>query len=180
MDIESNVSLVLSSENIRNLVYLIRNKQVMLDTDLAELYQVETRILNQAVKRNIKRFPEEFYFQLTDDENNNLKSQNVISNSADARGGRRTNSYVFTEQGISMLSAILRSDIAINVSINIMKAFVEIRHFISNNALLFEKISLRRALCRFRVILSVENPLFLHLLIKLIPFSFLLLYNVHR
>ena len=141
MDGENNVSLILSSESIQSLVYLIRNKQVMLDTDLAELYQVETRILNQAVKRNIKRFPEEFYFQLTDDENNNLKSQNVISNSADSRGGRRTNSYAFTEQGISMLSAILRSDIAINVSINIMKAFVEMRHFISNNALLFEKIS---------------------------------------
>jgi DNA-binding PadR family transcriptional regulator len=141
MESESNVSLMLSSENIRSLVYLIRNKQVMLDNDLAELYQIETKVLNQAVKRNIKRFPEEFCFQLTNDENQNLKSQNVTSSSTDTHGGRRKNSYAFTEQGIAMLSAILKSDIAINVSINIMKAFVEMRHFISNNALLFEKIS---------------------------------------
>ena len=142
MEGENNVNLILSSENIRSLVYLIRNKQVMLDNDLAMLYQIETRVLNQAVKRNIKRFPEEFCFQLTDDENQNLKSQNVISSSAsDTHGGRRTKVYAFTEQGIAMLSAVLRSDVAINVSINIMKAFVEMRHFISNNALLFEKIS---------------------------------------
>jgi len=141
MDSENNVSLILSNENIRSLIYLIRNKQVMLDNDLAELYQVETRVLNQAVKRNIKRFPEEFCFQLTDVENKNLKSQNVISSFADTHGGRRTNTYAFTEQGIAMLSAVLRSDIAITVSINIMKTFVEMRHFISNNALLFEKIS---------------------------------------
>ena len=141
MEDENNLSLILSTENIRSLVYLIRNKQVILDYDLAKLYQIETKVLNQAVKRNIKRFPEEFCFQLTNDENKNLKSQNVTSSSDDTHGGRRKNAYAFTEQGIAMLSAILRSDIAINVSINIMKAFVEMRHFISNNALLFEKIS---------------------------------------
>jgi phage regulator Rha-like protein len=141
MESESNVGLMLSSENIRSLVYLIRNKQVMLDNDLAMLYQIETKVLNQAVKRNIKRFPEEFCFQLTNDENKNLKSQNVTSSSTDTHGGRRKTPYAFTEQGIAMLSAVLRSDVAINVSINIMKAFVEMRHFISNNALLFEKIS---------------------------------------
>jgi len=142
MEGESKLNLALSSESIRSLVYLIRNKQVMLDNDLAKLYQIETRALNQAVKRNIKRFPEEFCFQLTDDENQHLKSQNVIANSVvDTHGGRRTNVYAFTEQGVAMLSAVLRSDIAITVSINIMKAFVEMRHFISNNALLFEKIS---------------------------------------
>ena len=109
---------------------------------LANLYQVETRILNQSVKRNIKRFPEEFYFQLTDDESQHLTSQIVMSSSsADTHGGRRRNAYAFTEQGIAMLSSVLRSDIAITVSVNIMKAFVEMRQFISNNALLFEKIS---------------------------------------
>ena len=112
MEGENNVNLILSSENIRNLVYLIRNKQVMLDNDLAKLYQIETKVLNQAVKRNIKRFPEEFYFQLTNDENQNLKSQNVTSSSIDTHGGRRKRSYAFTEQGIAMLSAVLRSDVA--------------------------------------------------------------------
>ena len=141
MEDTSSVSLVLSNENIQNLIYVIRNKQVMLDEDLAELYLTETRALNQAVKRNAKRFPEEFCFQLTDEENSNLKSQNVISNS-DGHGGRRTNAYAFTEQGIAMLSAVLKSETAITVSIHIMKTFVEMRHFISSNALLFEKISI--------------------------------------
>jgi len=142
MENEANLLLTISSENIRSLVYLVRNKQVMFDFDLANLYQVETRILNQSVKRNIKRFPEEFYFQLTDDESQHLTSQIVMSSSsADTHGGRRRNAYAFTEQGIAMLSSVLRSDIAIAVSVNIMKAFVEMRQFISNNALLFEKIS---------------------------------------
>jgi DNA-binding PadR family transcriptional regulator len=142
MEDTNSVSLELTNDNIRNLVYFIRSKQVMLDEDLAGLYQIETRTLNQAVKRNIKRFPEEFCFQLTDEENSHLKSQIVISkDGAQGHGGRRTNIYAFTEQGIAMLSAVLRSDIAITVSIHIMKAFVEMRHFIANNALLFEKIS---------------------------------------
>jgi len=141
MDSENNVSLILSNENIRSLIYFIRNKQVMLDNDLAKLYQVETGALNRAVKRNISRFPEEFCFQLTNEEYNILKCQFGISKLTNGSGGRRTIPYAFTEQGIAMLSAVLRSDIAITVSINIMKAFVEIRHFISNNALLFEKIS---------------------------------------
>ena len=132
---------IINVSNLKSLIYVIRDFPVMIDSDLAILYQVETGALNRAVKRNIKRFPEEFCFQLTNDENQNLKSQNVTSSSTDTHGGRRTNAYAFTEQGIAMLSAILRSDIAINVSINIMKAFVEMRHFISNNALLFEKIS---------------------------------------
>ena len=128
---------------IQNLIYTIRGKQVMLDADLALLYRVETRTLNQAVKRNIDRFPEHFRFQLTTEENSDLKSQIVISSSVDdnGHGGRRTLPYAFTEQGIAMLSAVLKSDVAVQVSIKIMDAFIEMRHFIANNALMFERIS---------------------------------------
>ena len=110
----------------------------MLASDLAMLYQVETRVLNQAVKRNQKRFPERYCFQLTKEEAENLTSQIVMSSSS--HGGRRIPPYAFTEQGIAMLSAVLRSDVAIDVSIRIMDAFVEMRHFISGNAHLFERI----------------------------------------
>ena len=108
-------------ESIENLILNIRGKQVMLDRDLARLYGVETRILNQAVKRNIERFPEKFRFQLTKEEYVSLRSQFVTSK---GKGGRRYMPYVFTEQGIAMLSAVLRSDIAIQVSIKIMDSFV--------------------------------------------------------
>lgn len=131
---------------IENLIYVIRDKQVMVDSDLAMLYQVETKALNRAVKRNIKRFPEDFCFQLTTEEFDFLKCQIGTSKildeqKLDGRGGRRTLPYVFTEQGISMLASILHSDVAVNVSIGIMRAFVEMRRFIANNALLFERIS---------------------------------------
>ncbi len=129
------------SEHIKNRIYIIRDKQVMLDSDLAELYQVETRVLNQAVKRNIKRFPNKFMFQLTDNEFTSLTSQIVTSNNDKGRGGRRTLPYVFTEQGISMLSAVLRSDIAIEVSIKIMDTFVEMRKFLASNQELLSRIS---------------------------------------
>lgn len=124
--------------NISRLIYTIRNQQVMLASDLAMLYQVETRILNQAVKRNQKRFPERYCFQLTKEETENLTSQIVMSSSA--HGGRRVPPYAFTEQGIAMLSAVLRSDVAIDVSIRIMDAFVEMRRFIASNAHMFERI----------------------------------------
>ena len=127
---------------IEKLIYVIRDKQVMIDSDLAMLYQVETGALNRAVKRNIKRFPDDFRFQLTVDEYENLKCQIGISSlNKNGYGGRRTLPYVFTEQGISMLASVLHSDIAVNVSIGIMRAFVEMRRFIANNALLFERIS---------------------------------------
>lgn len=114
----------------------------MIDSDLAMLYQVETGALNRAVKRNIKRFPDDFRFQLTVEEYENLKCQIGISSlNENGYGGRRTLPYVFTEQGISMLASVLHSDIAINVSVGIMRAFVEMRRFIANNALLFERIS---------------------------------------
>lgn len=127
---------------IEKMIYVIRNKQVMVDSDLAMLYQVETGALNRAVKRNIKRFPEDFRFQLTAEEYENLKCQIGISSLYEnGYGGRRTLPYVFTEQGISMLASVLHSEVAIHVSIGIMRAFVEMRRFIASNALLFERIS---------------------------------------
>ena len=132
--------------DIKGMIYVVRNQQVMIDSDLAMLYQVETKALNRAVKRNIKRFPEDFCFQLTKEEDKILKCQIGTSKildveKTDGRGGRRTLPYAFTEQGISMLASVLHSEVAVNVSIGIMRAFVEMRRFISNNALLFERIS---------------------------------------
>lgn len=128
---------------IKNLIYVIRGQQVMLDSNLAMLYQVETKVLNQAVKRNILRFPETFRFQMDKDEYTNLKSQFVTSSLEDENnyGGRRKLPYVFTEQGIAMLSAVLRSDVAIQVSIRIMNTFVEMRRFMANNSLVLNRIN---------------------------------------
>ena len=137
-------SVEMPQVDIKNLIYVIRNQQVMIDSDLAVLYQVETGRLNEAVKRNISRFPERFRFQLTKEEYVNLKSQSAISSlnrNGNTYGGRRTLPYAFTEQGIAMLSTVLRSEIAIQTSIRIMDTFVEMRRFIANNALLFERIS---------------------------------------
>jgi ORF6N domain-containing protein len=116
---------VASAPAIENRIYVIRGRQVMLDEDLADLYGVETRVLVQQVKRNAKRFPADFMFQLTKPEAEALRSQIVISNRG--RGGRRYEPYVFTEQGVAMLSGVLRSDRAIAVNIEIMRAFVELR-----------------------------------------------------
>ena len=124
------------------MIYTVRNQQVMLDNDLAKLYQVETKRLNEAVKRNIARFPEEFRFQLNEEETEFLRSQIATLNENDGRGKHRKYlPYVFTEQGIAMLSAVLRSDTAIQTSIVIMKSFVEMRHFMADNSILFERIS---------------------------------------
>lgn len=128
--------------DIKGMIYVIRNQQVMIDSDLAMLYQVETKRLNEAVKRNISRFPEEFRFQLTQEEAESLWSQIATLNENGGRGKHRKYlPYVFTEQGIAMLSAVLHSDTAIQISISIMKSFVEMRRFIASNALLFERIS---------------------------------------
>ena len=119
-------------ENIENLIYEIRGKQVMLDSDLARLYKCTngTKDINKAVKRNLERFPERFMFQLTNTEYQTLKFQIGTSS---IKGGRRYNPYVFTEQGVAMLSAILRSEIAVEISIKIMDAFVAMRKYIGNN-----------------------------------------------
>lgn len=112
---------------IQSKIYEIRGQKVMIDKDLAELYQVETRRLNEAVKRNIKRFPSDFMFQLTREEFEILKSQFAIS----SWGGTRKLPFAFTEQGLAMLSGVLNSDIAIQVNINIMRAFVAVRQLIA-------------------------------------------------
>lgn len=132
------IPVIADTKDIKSLIYVVRGQQVMLDSDLAMLYQVETKVFNQAVSRNIERFPENFRFQLTKEEFEALRSQIATSN---GRGGRRYRPYMFTEQGIAMLSGVLRSDVAIQVSIRIMNTFVEMRRFIANNALLFEKVS---------------------------------------
>jgi hypothetical protein len=107
-------------------IYLIRDKKVMLDNDLAELYQVETKRLNEQVKRNLSRFPEDFMFQLTDTEWENLKSQNATS----SWGGRRTAPNVFTEYGVLMLSSVLNSERAIEVNIKIMRVYTKMKEII--------------------------------------------------
>ena len=128
--------------DIKNMIYTIRGKQVMIDSDVAMLYHCETRIINQAVKRNIDRFPERFCFKLLESEAANLKSQFVTSSlTKENYGGRRKLPTVFTEQGIAMLSGLLRSKIAIQVSINIMDAFVEMRRFITQNGHVFQEIN---------------------------------------
>ena len=144
----------LTDFNIPSMILTVRGVQVMLDSDLSLIYNVETRVFNQAVKRNIERFPEAFRFELTPDEYDNMRSQIVISNADDnalrsqsvilKKGGRGQHRkylpYVFTEQGVAMLSAVIRSETAIKVSIKIINAFVEMRRFIQNNAEMFARL----------------------------------------
>jgi hypothetical protein len=111
---------------LQKLIYEIRGQKIMFDSDLAALYGVELRSLNQAVKRNIGRFPPDFMFQLTDEEWKNLRSQIVIFN----KDTRKYKPYAFSEQGVSMLSSVINSERAIEVNINIMRAFVKLRHYV--------------------------------------------------
>ncbi|MCL2801837.1 MAG: ORF6N domain-containing protein [Treponema sp.] len=139
---------------IQELIYEIRGQKVMLDSDLAQLYGVELKVMNQAVKRNIKRFPFDFMFQLNEEEWSilrshiaaiNLRSQNVTSSSN--HGGRRYAPYVFSEQGVSMLSSVINSEHAIEININIMRAFVKLRRFVSVQGETNEQVTeLRRLL----------------------------------
>ncbi len=129
--------VAITETELKNKIYTIRNVQVMFDYDLAELYNVETKVFNQAVKRNLSRFPQKYRFQITDEEFDVLRSQIVTSK---GRGGRRYLPYVFTEHGVSMLSAILKSDIAIEISIKIFDSFVAMRRFISQNAGMFQRL----------------------------------------
>ena len=123
---------------VESLIRVIRGQQVMLDRDLAELYGVETRRLNEQVKRNIERFPEDFMFQLTKEEFENWKSQFATSNSIVM--GARKRPYAFTEQGVAMLSGVLKSSTAVEANIRIMRAFVSMRHFMVNNAAIFRRL----------------------------------------
>ena len=125
-------------DNIESLIKVIRGQQVMLDKDLATLYGVETRTLNQAVKRNIQRFPSDFRFQLTMEECS--KSQIVTLNAGRGQNIKKL-PYAFTEQGVAMLSSVLRSQTAIEVNIRIMRAFTSMRHFLQNNAEVFQRLS---------------------------------------
>lgn len=141
---------LINSDNIQKRIYTIRGLQVMLDSDLAELFRIEAKVLNQAVKRNIERFPAEFMFQLSADEFDSLRSQTVTLETnkslrsqivtSNLRGGRRYLPFAFTEQGVAMLSAILRSDTAIKTSIQIINAFVAMRRFIATNARIFQRL----------------------------------------
>ena len=128
----------ISNEEIKKLIHTIRGKQVMLDSDVARQYHYEVRRINETVKRNIERFPIDFCFQLTKTEYEVLKSQYATSNS---RGGKQKLPYVFTEKGILMLSGLLKNEIAIEVSIRIIEAFVEMRKFFSANGQLFERLT---------------------------------------
>lgn len=125
-------------ERIENKIFLIRNQKVMLDRDLAELYDVATRTLNQAVRRNKKRFPADFMFQLTKEEMENWKSQIVISNSI--KMGLRKRPLAFTEQGVAMLSSVLNSERAIQINIQIMRAFIKLREVLATHKELQKKI----------------------------------------
>ena len=136
---DKNIVIVDNIE-IQNLIYTIRGKQVMVDSDLATLYQVTTKRLNEQVRRNKNRFPSEFMFRLTAEEYEYLRSQNATSSEDNAHGGRRYMPYVFTEQGIAMLSAVLKSDIAVEVSIKIMNSFVEMRNFLLSNREMFARL----------------------------------------
>jgi hypothetical protein len=153
------VSLSLIPDQLAPLVIRLRRENVILDCDIAELYGVKTKVLNQAVKRNIDRFPADFMFELTEEELENLRSQFVTSSSrsqlvtskstpnlksqiaiSSSHGGRRTLPYAFTEQGVAMLSSVLRSQRAVEVNIAIMRTFVQLRSLMQSNKLLAEKI----------------------------------------
>jgi hypothetical protein len=135
-----SLSLV-PAERIERSILLIRGQKIMLSIDLANLYDVEPRSLIQAVKRNIDRFPDDFMFQLTKEEFENLKSQNVISSLNGWGGLRRARPYAFTEQGVAMLSTVLRSPTAVRVNIEIMRAFVRLRRMLASHAELSRKLN---------------------------------------
>lgn len=133
-----NEATLIPSERIEQKIYLLRGHKVIFSSHLAELYEVQTKVLVQAVKRNIERFPADFMFQLTDEEFEILKSQFVTSSWG---GARRANPYAFTEQGVAMLSAVLHSPRAIQVSIEIVRTFVKLREFLISNKELSKKLS---------------------------------------
>jgi hypothetical protein len=130
---------LIPGERFEKAIYLIRGEKVMLDRDLALLYEVETKVLNRAVKRNLQRFPSDFMFQLTAEETDILRCQ--IGTSNEGRGGRRYLPYVFTEQGVAMLSSVLNSERAILVNIEIMRAFVKLRQMLASNAELSRRLA---------------------------------------
>lgn len=153
--------LQVTSERIEQLIIWIRGHKIMLSGDLAELYGVEPRSLVQAVKRNKDRFPDDFMFQLTQEEWNDLKSQNVISNASTRGGARRAAPYAFTEQGVAMLSSVLRSPQAVSVNIEIMRAFVRLRRLLATHAELARKLTAleRKYDAQFKVVFDAIRQL---------------------
>jgi len=149
---------IIPTERIERSILFIRGQKVMLSTHLAELYGVEPRVLVQAVKRNIERFPDDFMFQLTDEEFKNLKSQIVISSWG---GLRRANPYAFTEQGVAMLSSVLHSKRAVQVNIAIMRAFVRLREMIATRKDLARKLDAieKKYDAQFRVVFDAIREL---------------------
>ena len=137
---DKNTLIPIDETNIPDMIYTVQGRQVMIDSDLAGLYQVTTGNLNKAMKRNAARFPEQFCFQLTEMEYQNLRFQNGTSSTNNAHGRRRYMPYVFTEQGIARLSAVLKSDIAVDVSIKIMDTFVRMRNFFISNKDMFSRL----------------------------------------
>jgi len=136
------IDTIKNENEIKSLIYTVRGKQVMIDSDVAMLYNYTTKRINETVKRNKKRFPEKFCFQLNEQELADLRSQNATSSlESENYGGRRYLPYVFTEQGIAMLSGLLKNEIAVKVSISIMDAFVEMRNFIESNSNLFNRLT---------------------------------------
>ena len=132
--------VIVDNKEIQSMIYTFRGRQVMLDSDLAMLYQVETKYLNRQRNRNAERFPEDFCFQLSKEEYEILRCQNVTSKNENGSGGRRYLPYVFTEQGIAMISSVLKSEVAAKASINIMRAFVEMRKFFISNNEMFARL----------------------------------------
>ncbi len=137
MKTEKN-EIVIAEEIIVSKIYNIRGKKVMIDRDLAELYGVDTKVLNQAIKRNLKRFPDDFMFQLTDEEFRNLRSQFVTS----SWGGSRYKPMVFTEQGVAMLSSVLNSERAISVNIQIIRIFTRMRTMLESHKEILKKLEM--------------------------------------
>ena len=131
----------LSNLDIRNLIYNIRGKQVMLDSDVATLFEYATKDLNRNVKNNIERFPEYYCFQLTNEEYKSLRCKNFTLNENGRGQHRKYLPYVFTEYGITMLAGLLKSEVAVNVSIRIVNTFIEMRKFLSSNNQIFERLT---------------------------------------
>lgn len=145
-------------ERVESAIVIVRGQRVMLDAELAALYGVDTKVLNQAVKRNIERFPDDFMFQLTKDEAGNLKSQ--LGDSVGS-GGRRYLPYAFTEQGVAMLSSVLRSARAVQVNVEIMRAFVRLRQMLQANTELARKLAAleRKYDAQFRIVFDAIRDL---------------------
>lgn len=135
-----NKNLIASVEQIESQIFLIRGQRIMLDENLAALYEVETKRLNEQVRRNKERFPEDFMFQLTAEEYANLKSQIATSNNPAGRGGRRSLPYAFTEHGAIMAASVLNSPRAVEASVQVVRAFVQLRQMLASNAELSRKL----------------------------------------